>query len=122
MDGLQAEAYQRLYPAEYYASFLEKGIRPDGRLLSQARPVTLALGVVDSAPSSALARVGGTSALAGVRAEVASPDLEVPEEGYLDVQARVAHTGEDQVCCGDCRKRMGGHSSFSASSPGLGLD
>lgn len=93
--GLQAEAYQRLYPAEYYASFLEKGIRPDGRLLSQARPVTLALGVVGSAPSSALARVGGTSALAGVRAEVASPDLEVPEEGYLDVQVRGVGAGEE---------------------------
>lgn len=35
--GLQADAFQRIYPAEYFAKFAEQGVRPDGRPLALPR-------------------------------------------------------------------------------------
>jgi hypothetical protein len=35
--GLQADEFQRLYPAEYFAKFAEQGVRPDGRPLALPR-------------------------------------------------------------------------------------
>ena len=36
-DSLQAEAFQRLYPAEFLRKFVTEGVRPDGRPLGRAR-------------------------------------------------------------------------------------
>lgn len=57
---LEADAYRKLYPALYYQSFLEDGIRPDGRVLGRARATTIALGTITCADGSALVKQGDT--------------------------------------------------------------
>lgn len=81
MDTIEAEAFRRIYPAEYLARFLAKGLRPDGRTLLQPRAATLTLGVVTSAQGSALVRLGRTAALAAVKAEIFTPTLDAPASG-----------------------------------------
>lgn len=85
-EGMEGEAFARLYPREYYSKFIAQDLRPDGRLLLQERALSITLGVVGTADSSALVRIGKTSALAGIKLEVAHPDDERPGEGILAVQ------------------------------------
>lgn len=66
----QAEAFKKLYPDQYYARFLSQNTRPDGRSLGQTRPASVALGVITSADSSALIKIGNTTVIAGVKLEV----------------------------------------------------
>ena len=82
---MEAAAYKRLYPHEYYEKFVREGARPDGRPLGRARPVSVARGVVSTADGSALVKIGRTTALAAVKLEVVPPELDAPDEGGLDV-------------------------------------
>lgn len=83
---LQAEAFQRLYPDQYLAQFVTRGLRPDGRPLALARPTSIGLGVVSTADASALVKLGSTSVLAGVKAEVMPAPADTPDRGRLTLQ------------------------------------
>lgn len=41
------------------------------------------VGSINTADGSALVRMGGTTIVCGVKAEIAEPDLEKPDEGFL---------------------------------------
>ena len=82
---MEAAAYKRLYPHEYYAKFIEEAARPDGRPLGRARPMSVARGVVTTANGSALVKIGRTTMLAAVKLEAVAPELDAPGEGMLDV-------------------------------------
>jgi exosome complex component RRP43 len=86
---LQADAFKRLYPEHFFARFVAEGLRPDGRALGVARPVSVGPGAVSSADGSALVRVGATAVLAGCRCEVAVPDEDAPDRGRLVVTAEL---------------------------------
>ncbi len=88
-DSLQADAFKKLYPREFFAKFIEDGIRPDGRPLGRGRPTTIGLGVVSTADSSALVKIGSTTALAGVKLEVMPPREDLPSQGQLVVQVEM---------------------------------
>ena len=70
---MEAEAFARLYPEQYYDKFLAEGARPDGRPLGRARPVSVARGVVTTADGSALAKVGRTTCRAMWKLEPSPP-------------------------------------------------
>ncbi|KAF9972942.1 Exosome complex component RRP43 [Actinomortierella ambigua] len=78
-----AAAFQRLHPAEYFRKFVSQGVRPDGRLLSGFRPTTVHKSVVSTANGSSMVRVGGTTVVCGIKAEVAEPKLEAQDEGFI---------------------------------------
>lgn len=78
-----ASTFQKLHPAEYFRKFISQGVRPDGRLLTGFRPTTVHHGVISTANGSAMVRVGGTTVVCGVKAEVAEPKLDSPDQGYL---------------------------------------
>ena len=59
--SLDADAFRRLYPDQYYARFLEDDIRPDGRTLGRSRATTIGLGTITSADGSALVKQGNTT-------------------------------------------------------------
>ena len=85
--AMEAAAYKRLYPHEYYEKFVSEGARPDGRPLD-ARPVSVARGVVSTADGSTLAKIGRALHRArGGQARVRDlvPDARAPDEGGLDV-------------------------------------
>jgi exosome complex component RRP43 len=84
-QGLQADAFRRLYPEQYYDTFISQGVRTDGRTLGRARAVTIGLRAVGSADSSALVRIGSTTVMAGVRLEVFQPDDAAADRGTAAV-------------------------------------
>jgi hypothetical protein len=88
MTELQTEAFQRLYPDQYFAKFIEQSVRPDGRPLALPRATSIGLGVVHTADSSALVKIGSTTVLAGIKCEVMPADPETPDQGRLTLQVR----------------------------------
>ena len=88
-DSLQADAFKRLYPKEFFSKFIESGIRPDGRPVGRCRPTTVGLNIVSTADSSALVKIGSTTALAGVKLEVMPPKEDLPNQGQLVIQVEM---------------------------------
>lgn len=88
-DTLQADAFKKLYPREFFSKFIESGIRPDGRPVGRCRPTTVGLNVVSTADSSALVKIGSTTALAGVKLEVMPPKEDQPNQGQLVIQVEM---------------------------------
>ncbi len=71
-NELQAEAFKQLYPEQYYAKFINSSLRPDGRPLDGARATTIGLNPIGTADSSALVKIGETTAMAGIKLGVRS--------------------------------------------------
>lgn len=95
--ALSAQTFKRLHPHAYLDRFLLEGYRPDGRSLPTSssssvdswRDVTVNVGSVSTASGSALVRLGETTIVCGVKAEIFEPDLYSPEEGCIGMS-----------CCG----------------------
>ncbi|KAG8973290.1 hypothetical protein FRB90_009966, partial [Tulasnella sp. 427] len=82
-SGLDAKTFQRLHPRAYLERFLAEGIRPDGRECTTWRDVNLNAGSISTAEGSALVRLGNTTIVCGIKAEIAEPDLDRPEHGFI---------------------------------------
>ncbi|PCH40749.1 hypothetical protein WOLCODRAFT_99214 [Wolfiporia cocos MD-104 SS10] len=82
-DALRAQTFQRLHPKAYLERFLAENVRPDGRGLDEWRDVSLNVGSISTADGSALVRLGDTTVVCGVKAEIAEPELDIPEDGYI---------------------------------------
>jgi exosome complex component RRP43 len=80
---LNAQIFQRLHPKAYLERFLEEKLRPDGREAADWRDLVVHVGSISTADGSALVRLGETTIVCGVKAEIAEPDLEHPTEGFL---------------------------------------
>lgn len=70
-------------PKEYFKKFLENDVRPDNRELGEFRPTVLNIGCVSTAEGSALVKLGNTTIMCGIKAEIATPDANKPKEGFL---------------------------------------
>ena len=88
-DSLEADAFKKLYPKEFFSKFIESGIRPDGRPVGRCRATTIGLNVVSTADSSALVKIGSTTALAGAKLEVLPPKEDLPNQGQLVIQVEM---------------------------------
>jgi exosome complex component RRP43 len=86
---MQADAFKRLYPEQYFARFIQEGVRPDGRPVGQARPTTIGLNALSSADGSALVKIGSTTALACIKLEVYNPQDGNEKEGNLQVNVEL---------------------------------
>jgi exosome complex component RRP43 len=100
-ETLRAQIFQRLHPRVYLERFIAEKIRPDGRTFDEWRNVSvnvgmrfvklfsahthdvLAAGSISTADGSALVRMGDTTIVCGVKAEIAEPELDCPEQGFL---------------------------------------
>ncbi|KDQ15468.1 hypothetical protein BOTBODRAFT_158330 [Botryobasidium botryosum FD-172 SS1] len=80
---LEASTFQRLHPRAYFERFLAEGIRTDGREALGWRGVNVNVGSISTADGSALVRLGDTTIVCGVKAEIAQPNLERPDEGFI---------------------------------------
>ncbi|KAK9908249.1 hypothetical protein WJX75_004814 [Coccomyxa subellipsoidea] len=89
-NELQAEAFKRLYPNEYYAKFISKSLRPDGRPLGGARATTIGIHPLESTNSSALVKIGNTTAMAGMKLQHFAISSDQPVEGDLAVSVEMA--------------------------------
>lgn len=107
-DELQAETFRRLHPRTYLERFLNEGYRPDGREVGDFRDVSVnvgefvdchlgsfrsndelinsydgIVGSISTANGSSLVRLGNTTVVCGVKAEIAEPELDSPDIGFL---------------------------------------
>lgn len=80
---LAATTFKRLHPVAYLSRFLDSSAREDGRSLAAFRDATLSLGSISTADGSSFVRIGNTSCIAAVKAEIASPQLSRSRQGYL---------------------------------------
>jgi exosome complex component RRP43 len=87
---MNAESFRVLHPADYTARFLAEGIRPDGRVFTGQRKVTVTTGTITSANGSALVRCGHTSVIAGITGLVTFPSQHTPTHGLLDVSVQMS--------------------------------
>jgi len=103
-----AAVFKRLHPSQYLSRFLAKDYRPDGRKSRAWRDVSVNAGAsaltlcsavngqvekgpsadgnagsISTADGSALVRMGDTTMVCGIKAEVAEPDMVKPDEGFL---------------------------------------
>ncbi|TCD64232.1 hypothetical protein EIP91_004334 [Steccherinum ochraceum] len=81
--ALKAATFRRLHPKLYLERFLAENVRPDGRAFGEWRDVSLNVGSISTADGSALVRMGDTTIVCGVKAEIAEPELDRPEHGFL---------------------------------------
>jgi exosome complex component RRP42 len=68
---------------------LGKGMRLDGRGLSDYRELTITTNVIEKAEGSARVMLGNTEVIAGVKANLGTPFPDTPDKGLLVVSAEV---------------------------------
>ena len=71
----------------YIKSLLKKGRRADGRGQFDYRPIKVEKNFIANAEGSALAQIGDTKVLAGIKFDVMAPFKDRPEEGVAMVNA-----------------------------------
>ncbi|XP_030763649.1 exosome complex component RRP43-like [Sitophilus oryzae] len=78
-----AEQYKSLHPAKYYRDHLKHDIRPDGRELSDFRPVVINVGSIKTADGSSIVKIGNTTVVCGIKAEISRPKADAATKGFL---------------------------------------
>ncbi|PWA23139.1 hypothetical protein CCH79_00002315 [Gambusia affinis] len=82
-QNIMATGFKIAEPLEYHRSFLKENCRPDGRELSEFRTTTLNIGSISTADGSALVKIGNTTIICGIKAELANPTADAPGKGYI---------------------------------------
>ncbi|AWR95934.1 exosome complex protein Rrp42 [Acidianus brierleyi] len=78
-----------LIKKESILHMLERGVREDGRKLTDYRPLNITLDYAKKADGSALVKLGDTSVLAGVKVEEEEPFVDTPSQGNLVVNVEL---------------------------------
>ncbi|XP_048774394.1 exosome complex component RRP43-like [Ostrea edulis] len=78
-----ADDFRTARPKEYFRNFLEQEVRPDGRELGETRTIVINIGCLSTANGSALVKVGNTTVMCGIKAELAKPKTEEPTHGFI---------------------------------------
>ncbi|WVW81134.1 hypothetical protein I302_103125 [Kwoniella bestiolae CBS 10118] len=78
-----AEVFKKLHPAQYLSRFLTKGYRSDGRKTIDWRDVSINAGSISTSNGSSLVRMGDTTMVCGIKAEIAEPTAQSPNAGYV---------------------------------------
>eukprot|EP00002_Diphylleia_rotans_P005222 TRINITY_DN14334_c0_g1_i1.p1 TRINITY_DN14334_c0_g1~~TRINITY_DN14334_c0_g1_i1.p1 ORF type:complete len:273 (-),score=58.65 TRINITY_DN14334_c0_g1_i1:233-1051(-) len=81
--SLDTRAFRKINPSEFHSRFLSHDLRPDGRGLYKCRTPVISTGVIKNSIGSAAVRIGSTSVVAGIKAEVATPLDNEPQNGYI---------------------------------------
>ena len=82
---METETFARIHPQEFYRKFLEQSVRPDGRNLTTSRAAIVAGAAIKSADGSAMAKIGNTTVVCGIKLEVGVPPATAPREGRVAV-------------------------------------
>ena len=71
------------------AELISKGMRLDGRDITEYREVKLEMGVVERAEGSAHVRLGKTEVMVGIKIELGEPYADAPKQGVLTVNTEL---------------------------------
>ena len=73
-NKFEAEAFRKVHPLEFHKRFLENKLRTDGRSLTNTRKTIITTGSLrNTTEGSSLVKMGNTSVVCGIKAEVAVP-------------------------------------------------
>lgn len=75
--------YKIIHPVKYLQDHLAQKVRPDGRQFLSFRPISVNISSITHADSSSIFKIGGTTVVCGIKAELAEPKIESPEHGYV---------------------------------------
>nr|XP_055064049.1 exosome complex component RRP43 [Misgurnus anguillicaudatus] len=81
--NIMAAGFKTAEPLEYHRSFLKENCRSDGRDLGEFRPTTLNINSINTADGSAMVKIGNTTVMCGIKAELAMPSSDSPNKGYI---------------------------------------
>ncbi|KAJ3042306.1 hypothetical protein HDV00_007673 [Rhizophlyctis rosea] len=81
--SLAADTFKKIHPAEYHRRFITQNVRADGRSLTRFRKAQVNVGSISTANGSAMVRLGNTTVICGVKAEVTEPKPDAPRAGFL---------------------------------------
>lgn len=57
-----------MHPVKYYRDYLAHKLRPDGREFDNHRPIIVNLGSISTSDGSAIAKIGHTTVICGIKA------------------------------------------------------
>ncbi|XP_062869654.1 exosome complex component RRP43 [Trichomycterus rosablanca] len=80
---MMAAGFKTAEPLEYHRSFLKENCRPDGRELGEFRSTTLNIGSINTADGSALVKLGNTTVICGIKAELTTPSADASDKGFI---------------------------------------
>jgi len=81
---------------ENVLKYITKGMRYDGRKMTDYRPVTVTYGVSHAAEGSARVKIGETEVIAGVKLAMETPYPDTPAQGNLMVNAELTPLSSPQ--------------------------
>lgn len=77
--------FKTIHPVKYLRDHLTQEIRPDGRDFTSFRPVSINVSSIKQADSSCVFKVGNTTVICGIKAELTEPKASTPDCGYVIV-------------------------------------
>ncbi|XP_034937206.1 exosome complex component RRP43-like [Chelonus insularis] len=78
-----ASLYKTIYPVKYFRDYLSQEIRPDGREFLNFRPISVNVSSITQADASAIFKIGNTTIVCGIKAELAEPKADAPDCGFI---------------------------------------
>ncbi|XP_032684665.1 exosome complex component RRP43-like [Odontomachus brunneus] len=75
--------YKTIHPVKYLQDHFVQNIRPDGRKFLSFRPININVSSIVQADGSAIFKLGNTTVVCGIKAELATPRTDTPEYGYI---------------------------------------
>lgn len=75
--------YKIIHPVKYLHDHLAQDVRPDGRQFLSFRPISVNVSSITQADSSAVFKIGNTTVICGIKAELAAPKADTPNCGYI---------------------------------------
>ncbi|XP_044729332.1 exosome complex component RRP43-like [Chrysoperla carnea] len=78
-----SKQYKAINPVKYYKDYLSNNIRPDGRNFTKFRSIALNVDSISTADGSAIVKLGNTTVVCGIKAELCKPKAEEPDKGFL---------------------------------------
>lgn len=75
--------FRTIYPVKYLRDYLSQNIRPDGRDFLTFRPVSVNVSAITQADSSAIFKLGNTTVVCGIKAEICCPKADTPDCGFI---------------------------------------
>ncbi|KAJ2903654.1 hypothetical protein GGI21_004408, partial [Coemansia aciculifera] len=84
------QTFERIHPVEFQRRFLGQNTRHTGREFNQFRALKVIKGAISTAQGSATVRLGNTTVVCGIKAEVCEPDVKRPTAGYLTTNVELS--------------------------------
>jgi len=77
------EKFKIVHSIKFYRDFANHNVRPDGREFDQFRPVRVTANSIGTADGSAIVKIGHTTVVCGIKAELAQPTVTEPDAGFI---------------------------------------